>query len=335
MCNSFVINNTKFVPVGFNAYWLGLTENYDYPLKVQVDEMFDAAVKLKATVIRAHTLGITSGSHNSLRSPNGTVNNNAWEAIDYAFYKAKQTGIKLICPLIDAYNYFHGNYGDFCSKYGVDKTQFFENTNVINDFKHFVSLWLNHTNSFTKVAIKNAPELFAIELGNELGNIRPDSGSTAIPTQKWLTDISLFIKSIDPNHIVLDGSDECLGSSVSNDFAVNSLDMFSAHYYWQDYNRIDKGSRMSNTVHKPYIIGEYDSNFDNVWFKTIESKTLVKGTLFWSMYPHDNGKSNGIRIPHQDGYTSYYDLADQQKMIKFTNHFRRMRGMPTVEHLTM
>ncbi|KAJ3243162.1 hypothetical protein HDU78_000781 [Chytriomyces hyalinus] len=47
--NQFVINDTKFVPVGFNAYWLGLTEEYQYPERSQVTQMFQIAQKTAAT----------------------------------------------------------------------------------------------------------------------------------------------------------------------------------------------------------------------------------------------------------------------------------------------
>lgn len=39
-------------------------------------------------------------------------------------------------------------------------------------------------NQYTGIAYKNDPTIFMIELGNELGNIRPDALSLAIPTQE-------------------------------------------------------------------------------------------------------------------------------------------------------
>ena len=332
----FVLNGNKFVPVGFNAYWLSYTENYDYPPTYQVDEMFNAALKLKATVIRSHTLGSSTGSSNSLRPNSNQLNNNAWTAIDYAFYKAQQTGVKLICPLTDSYNYFNGNYGDYCNTRGIDKTQFWTDSNVRNDFKNFIYNWLNHVNSYTKVAIKNSHELFAIELGNELGNIRPDSGSTTIPTQEWISDISSYIKSIDNCHLVLNGSDECLGSSTSNDFQVNTVDIHSAHFYGEDYNRINYGANNAKNVGKGYIIGEYSSQFGQDWFNIIEKIPNVLGTMVWSFYPHDNGQATGNRVIHNDNFTLYPDNQDSQntqQLLLLTNHMRRMQGLPEVNQL--
>jgi Cellulase (glycosyl hydrolase family 5) len=330
--NQFYLNGKPFYPVGFNAYWMGFNEDLVVPPTYQVDEMFTAALNMKANVIRSHTVGFSSGSPNSLRPSSNKLNPAAWKGIDYALYKAGQTGIKIIPVMTDAYDYSHGNYGDFCKTRGVPKTSFFTNLDVRKDFKEYIGLWLNHTNSFTGIKNKDDPSIFAIELGNELGNYRPDATSTAVPTYDWLKDVSSYIKSIDKNHLVLDPADEALGKA--NDFQVSSLDMYSAHFYWPDYSRMDGNANSANNVGKPFFIGEYDSNFDDSWFKNVEArKGKVKGSLFWSMYPHYNGKPTGGRVPHDDGYTVWYDSAAKGQLLRLSNHFRRMQGLPTVTSL--
>jgi hypothetical protein len=155
--NNFILNNDKFVPIGFNCYILGYTEEYGYPTHKEIDEVFDIALKMSATTIRSHTLGISSGSQNSLRPYDNTLNNSAWEPIDYSFFKAKQTNIKLICPLTDCYSWYNGSYGDFCKKYNLPKNDFWTNSTVRNDFKQFINDWLNHTNQYTNIKIKDSP----------------------------------------------------------------------------------------------------------------------------------------------------------------------------------
>jgi mannan endo-1,4-beta-mannosidase len=331
--NKFVLNGKPFFPVGFNAYWLGLMEDGSYPSHAQIEEMFIIAKQMSATVIRSHTLAASSGyNQNSLRpnSLNGKLNNDAWEPIDYAFSMAKKYNIKLIVPLTDPYYYYHGSYGDFCSIRGVDKTQFWSDNGVRTDFKNFIKEWLNHVNKYTKVAIKNDTSLCMIELGNELGNIRPDAGSTTIPTEDWIRDISSFIKKIDTNHLVLNGSDECLGQS--NDFNISSLDVYSAHFYWFDMGRLDYGANSSAAINKPYIVGEYSSKWNNDWFSQIENRKNISGSVFWSMYPHTGGYKSGNRIPHEDGFTLHYP-EDTSQLINIANHFRRMQSLPQVNNI--
>ena len=329
----FILNGKPFFPVGFNAYWLGLMEDGSYPTKAQIEEMFIIAKQISATVIRSHTLAASSGYHYNSLMPNrlgGKINNDAWDAIDYSFSMAKKYNIKLIVPLTDAYSYYHGSYGDFCSNRGLPKTEFWTNGNVRSDFKKFIKEWLNHVNKYTKVAIKNDPSLCMIELGNELGQIRPDAGSTTIPTEDWIRDISSFIKTIDRNHLVLNGSDECLGQS--NDFNISSLDVYSAHFYWFDLNRLDYGANSSATINKPYIVGEYSSKWNNDWFSQIETRKNISGSVFWSMYPHTGGYKSGNRIPHEDGFTLHYP-EDAPQLLLITNHFRRMQSLSQVNNI--
>jgi mannan endo-1,4-beta-mannosidase len=329
----FVLNGKPFFPVGFNAYWLGLMEDGSYPTKAQIEEMFIIAKQISATVIRSHTLASSSGYHYNSLMPNrlgGKINNDAWDAIDYSFSMAKKYNIKLIVPLTDAYSYYHGSYGDFCSIRGVNKTEFWTNGNVRSDFKNFIKEWLNHVNKYTKVAIKNDPSLCMIELGNELGQIRPDAGSTTIPTEDWIRDISSFIKTIDRNHLVLNGSDECLGQS--NDFNISSLDVYSAHFYWFDLNRLDYGANSSAAINKPYIVGEYSSKWNNDWFSQIEKRKNISGSVFWSMYPHTGGYKSGNRIPHEDGFTLHYP-EDSSQLLLIANHFRRMQSLSPLNNI--
>lgn len=327
--NDFIYNYTKFIPLGFNAYWLGLTEQFNYPSKNQVIEIFDIATKMKATTIRSHTLGISSGSKNSLRPNSNILNEDAWDAIDFAFYTAEKYNIKIIAPLTDAYNYANGNYGDFCKTRNVPKDTFFTDLNVRNDFKDYIFKWLNHINKYNGIQVKNNPTIAFIELGNELGNYRPDTTSIAVPTEEWLNDISTFIKSIDKNHLILGPSDECLGQNTSNDFKVKNIDVFSSHFYSEDYTRLDNNANIAKSINKGYIIGEYSSHFNINWLKQIEKRKNVKGDLFWSIYPHENGMIGGNKVEHNDGFTLYYP-EDTFQLTVISNHFRRIQNIAQV-----
>jgi mannan endo-1,4-beta-mannosidase len=321
--SKFILNNTKFDVVGPNIYWLGLTEEYTYPSHQLIEQMFIVASKMSSTVIRSHTLGHSSGSKQSLLE-----NPNAWESIDFAFTMAAKYNIKLICPLTDNYWWYNGNYGDYCSKRGIRKEMFWTDPNVRSDFKKYINTWLNHTNRYTGIKIKDDPNLFMIELGNELGNIRtgPDGVQTTVPTREWISDISQYIKTIDTNHLVLSSSDECLGSNQTNDFAISTIDAFSAHFYGEDYNRLDTGAWKASNLKKPYIIGEYASNFPDNFYYHIEANPNVSGSIFWDLYPQG--------IIHNDGSTLYYgDPGSTEYLLRITNHHRRIRNLPTITQL--
>ena len=324
--SNFLLNNKIFNVVGPNIYWLGLTEEHTFPSHDLIESMFVVSQKMSSTVIRSHTLGYSSGSDNSLYE--NINNNNVWAPIDYSFVMAKKYNIKLICPLTDQYWWANGNYGDICKKHGVSKDQFWYNQDIRNDFKNYISNWLNHTNQYTGIKIKDSPELFLIELGNELGDIRqaPDGSWTTLPTKEWLSDISNYIKSIDTNHLILDGCDECLGSQKTDNFNIDSIDVYSAHFYGNDYNRLDTVAWNSSQKGKAFIIGEYSPNFDDNWFSHILGNPNIKGAVFWDLYP--------VGVYHDDGQTIRYgDPNDNDKLLRLTNYHRRAQGLQTLNQL--
>ena len=103
---------------GANAYWLGLDENVmingskvNYPTHFRVDDAFETAAGMGALVIRAHTIGVSTGHPLSFEPRFGVFAEGdglASDHIDYAIYRAGISGIRLIVPLTDNYAYIHG-----------------------------------------------------------------------------------------------------------------------------------------------------------------------------------------------------------------------------------
>lgn len=303
--SNFVLNNNKFFVVGFNAPWLGIHKDpIVYPTHIQIEEAFVLAVAMNATVIRSHTMGMSSGTPNSLRpsiSLGNTLNQAAWEPIDYAFLMARKYNIRIIAPMVDNYDYPNGNYANFTNPLNLPREAFWLDGNPRGNFKQYLNDWLNHINQYTNIQYKNDPYLFMVELGNELGNLRPERNIYSQPSNEWITSIATFIKSIDQNHIVLNPTDEQLGNA--NEFNITVVDAYSQHYYTKDYKKIDYYSNQSLLVKKPFLIGEYDSGYGLDWFKQVEQRPNVAGTLFWCMYPHINGVKGGAKIVSDDGFS--------------------------------
>lgn len=63
---------------------------------------------------------------------------------------------------------------------------------------------LNHVNTYTGVALKDDPTIMAWETINEGGAYFLADGA---PPQAWNTAVAQYIKSLAPNHLVLDGTD--------------------------------------------------------------------------------------------------------------------------------
>jgi len=295
----------EFVPVGFNAYWMGLMEDFSYPSHAMIDEMFSVAEKMSATVIRSHTLGCSSGKEQSLFLKGRGINPAAWEPIDYAFKRAEETGVKLICPLTDNYWWYNGS----CCDFGPN---FFTDLETRGLFYWFIDQWMNHENQYTGKKIRNSPALFLVELGNELGDScqKPDGSMTEVPTEEWLQSTLTVVKTYGVN--VLCPTDQNLGKW--GEFTL-PFDVYSNHFYSQDVTRL----HFLQGTDKKMIVGEYSSHFGEDWFKVLEE--TVWGDLFWDLYP--------TGVDHQDGYTLHWGDAE---LLGLSNHFRRMRGIAEIEH---
>jgi hypothetical protein len=295
----------EFVAVGFNAYWMGIMEDFSYPTHAMIDEMFMIAGKMGATVIRSHTLGGSSGHENSLFNGKG-INEKAWEPIDYSFKRAEECGVKLICPLTDNYWWYNGS----CCDFGAN---FYTDLNTRGVFYWVVDQWMNHKNQYTGRRICDSPALYLVELGNELGDdrVKPDGSKTLDPTKEWLQSTLMTVKGYGVN--VLCPTDEQCGTW--GEFEL-PFDVYSNHFYWMNTDRLAWMVQQK----KPWLIGEYSSHFGEDWFKMIEGKGW--GALFWSLYP--------TGVDHNDGYTLHWG---DPELLGLSNHFRRMRGLPEVKQL--
>jgi mannan endo-1,4-beta-mannosidase len=111
------LNGKPWKAVGANVYWLGLDENVvppagepfyapfkaSYPAKGRATEIMAMVKALGGTMIRAHTLGVSTGNPLSVMPALGEINEQAFESIDWAVYQARQYGLRLLVPLTDNY----------------------------------------------------------------------------------------------------------------------------------------------------------------------------------------------------------------------------------------
>jgi hypothetical protein len=250
---STLMNGTSiFRFAGCNCFWLGLLwpaqeSAARYPTNSEIDDALQTAVEMGASVIRSHTLGISVGNSLSIEPSLGVFNDAAFAPIDYTIKRCNDLGLRMIIPLTDNYHYYHGGKSTFTTWRGIsDETQFYTNSQVIADFEAYISHLLNHVSTLSGVALKNDPAILAWETGNELGNPTP-------PTS-WTTIIANYLKSIDSNHIVIDGSYGVNSAALS----IANVDIYSNHVYPLQISQIASDASTANAAGKAYLIGEID-----------------------------------------------------------------------------
>jgi len=296
--SQLLLNGQHFRFTGANIYWLGLSDvaltsggltiptsvnGLYYPSRWVIGDALGTAREMGMTVVRSHTLGMSVGDPLAVCPTLSALTNNkpnttAFNTIDYAIYLAGQLGIKLIIPFTD--NYYYSNMGKrtFTNWRGltsgaqgtdwrIEEQVFFTDGKVLNDFLHYISLVLNRVNQFNGLAYKNDPTIMAWETGNEI-----------TPPTTWTTTIANYIKSLDSNHLVVDGSyenntDPANPTFTAAQLSIANIDIVSNHFY-PTYNQIAANDAAQAAGISPafpnanppkvYLVGEYDWTYNPV-----------------------------------------------------------------------
>jgi mannan endo-1,4-beta-mannosidase len=304
-----------------------------------------------AHLIRSQTLGVSVGNPLSVQPALHKFNEDAFDAIDWAVYQAREHGLRIMAPLTDNYDYYHGGKFDFLRFRGINvdttkgfghvdplSNEFYTNRQVINDFKVYVKHLLTHKNKYTGLTYAEDPTIAMYETGNELGG--PDFGDMNVPNS-WTREISAYIKEIAPHKLVVDGT---YGVNATH-FSVSEIDIFSDHYYPLDVNKLNKDIALATTANRPYLVGEYDwtglkgGDSLQTFYAVIEAQQkkkepIVAGDLFWSLFEHNVPDCNQF-VNHTDGFTLQYgnpanSAQANGQISQIRQHFFRMLGKTVI-----
>ncbi|MFV2049656.1 RICIN domain-containing protein [Metabacillus sp. YM-086] len=319
---NLMLNGEVFKYSGPNIYWLGLDENtgdtQSYPTAFRVNDVLDTAVEMGATVVRSHSLGASVGIKNGYSltlkpEKNSPLNEEALRRIDYAIAAAKERGLRMIIPLVDNWDYYHGGkktwvrwYGydgkdQYGNDYPVEWDKFYTDINIINGYKQYISDLLNHTNVYTGIKLKDEPAILAWQIGNELET----ETDMFQEKQNWYQGIANHIRSIDSNHLI------SAGSRFGVDWPavkVNEIDIIDAHYYPPNVDELNAHALDVTNAGKAFVIGEYSWNtgtVDNLedWLYKIRSDSNISGDSYWSLFGHNDQYGY---VQHNDGFTLHY-----------------------------
>jgi len=213
-----VLNGESFRYSGPNIEWLGL-EGYGphdpmgprLPSHFEIDDAFDTAAEMGAKVVRAQTMGDTVGCPLCVEPTEGTFNESAFAASDYALAVARKHGMKLIIPLVgDCATCAGGGIGQYLAWEKKQNPQdFFTDASLIAAYEKHIDAVLNHLNPITGLRYKDDPTIMAWENCNMCGILTLLSGGNAQAlgqVSAWVETIGTHIKQQDPHHLYLDTS---------------------------------------------------------------------------------------------------------------------------------
>jgi hypothetical protein len=192
----------------------------------------------------------------------------------------------------------------FSSYTGQSGSTFFTHAPTISNFKAMIKYIITRVNTITNIAYKDDTSILAWETGNELINL-----DNSIVPGAWSIDIASYIKSIDGNHLVMDGSYMYYGIS-SLVLSSPHIDILTNHYYdnprpppvrspnnnnegvrnepgrWTFADRVHADAEMARRAGKAFVVGEVGlcSLSDiKATLATIKNDPSVSGALLWSL----------------------------------------------------
>ncbi|HPS56329.1 MAG TPA: cellulase family glycosylhydrolase, partial [Sedimentisphaerales bacterium] len=273
------------------------------PNEFEMRDALESVKQMGMPAIRIHPLSIRNHNDDPIIPKHilgiGQYNEDAMRSFDKLLQLANEFGIRIIIPLIDHHDFFGGipSYlafrgeiiEDFLSNPDRKMESFYNAPQIIQDFKTNVDIFLNRTNTYTGIKYKDDKAVLCWETGNELRGATP----------QWTHEICKFIKSIDSNHLTMDGLFAKVARKESADDPY--VDILTIHLYPDAYVQLE-----SNFEHckgkKPLIVGEFGFMTTNAARDILNYMidNSVSGACLWSLRYH---KREGGFYFHLEGWS--------------------------------
>jgi mannan endo-1,4-beta-mannosidase len=301
--------NGEFRFVSFNIPCLHYNEDnmpftemnpWRLPDEFEINDALESIRQMGGQVARIYTLSIHRQGEDAniprhVIGP-GKFNEEAYKSLDMTLAIANQKGIRIIFPFIDNASWW-GGIGACAAFRGKTRADFWTDPDLFEDYKALVNSVVNRTNSITGVKYKDDKAILAWETGNEL-----------ICPPEWTIKAAAYIKSIDQNHLVMDGYHLIPVRDLS--LQDKNIDIVTTHHYPVMFLITVSPAEMINQIKntaalargkKAYVVGE----FGFIPTKDVESlldaviNENISGVLIWSLRFHN---TDGGFYSHSEPY---------------------------------
>ena len=157
---------------------------------------------------------------------------NGLQRLDYVIAEAEKRDLKLIITFTNYWEAFGGmdQYCMWMKEAGLGdykRNAFYTNETMKSWYKNYINTLLNHKNAYTGEKLKDSEAVFAWELCNE-PRVDSSFGDTNNPNEtdmgckkdilyNWAKEMSEYVKSVDPNHMVSVGDEGFFNYGKTND----------------------------------------------------------------------------------------------------------------------
>jgi hypothetical protein len=251
---------------------------FRFPDDFEIDDALGTIEQMGGQVVRTYTLAVKKADDPAdqpryILGP-GRFNEEAFVALDRVIAAAHRHRIRLILPFIDQWSWWGGT-AELAAFRGKKADEIWTDAQLIQDYKDIITHVLTRKNTVTGVVYRDDKAILAWETGNELKS-----------PAAWVSQIAAHIKSLDSNHLVLDGTHREVLLQSSLDDA--NVDFVTTHHYEKDPRAMIAHLRQSAAMargKKPYFLGEFGflgtDALCAVMDAAIEEK--LAGALLWNL----------------------------------------------------
>jgi mannan endo-1,4-beta-mannosidase len=275
---SFNIPNLLLVE---DNYPFAQTNAWRLPDQFEITDALVTVRQMGGTVVRTYSITVMRGDNPPAQASQvlapGKFNEKAFVVLDRALQTANEQGVRLVIPLMNNWPWMGGR-AEYATFRGKGKNDFWTDPQLIADFKETIKHVLTRTNTLTGVRYCDDKAVLCWETGNEL-----DSPAA------WTRDIAAYIKSLDHNHLVMDGN---TSGMRSGSLEIPDVDIVTTHHY--------SGGRggMAQTIRnnaaqakgkKIYVVGEFGFVSTAQMADALQAirDSSAAGGLLWSLRFHD------------------------------------------------
>lgn len=248
------------------------------PDQFEINDALQTLRQMGGTVTRSYVITVVKtndlpGTPRHVLAP-GKFNEAAFRALDEVLAAANRTGVRLIIPFVDNWPWMGGR-AEYAGWRGKTKDDFWTDPQLIADFKQTIHFILTRTNTVTGVRYADDQAVLCWETGNEI-----------VSPPAWTREIAHYIKSLDTNHLVMDGFNTAVLRDES--LAMPDVDIVTTHHYpgnKKSFAELIRANADKAKGKKPYVVGEFGFVSTTQMADAIEAirDSSAAGGLLWSL----------------------------------------------------
>ena len=220
----FTVDGATYRFGGTNTYYLHQRSHY------MIDAALNDAAAMSLAVVRAWAFADGPNGDHPLQPDPYVYDEDAFDSLDYAVWKAGQLGLRLVLTLTNNWpdyggmpqyvTWFLGLPNDVYDT-AVNHDMFYTTTSIKDCYKAYASHVIRRRNRYTGLRYNEDPTIMTFELANEPRNRSDKTGAAVLA---WVAEMSAYVKSLAPHQLVAVGDEGFYGDATNSDYPYSNYE---------------------------------------------------------------------------------------------------------------